>query len=104
MYAIIETGGKQYRVEKGSRLRVEKLPFEEGKDFEIPEVMLIKGDGDAVSRIGTPFVAGAKVMATVLKQMRGPKIIVFKKRSKKGYKKQNGHRQSLTEIEIKDLI
>jgi large subunit ribosomal protein L21 len=104
MYAIIETGGKQYKVEKGSRLRVEKLPYDEGKDFEIPQVMLIKGEGDAASKIGTPFVEGSKVMATVVKQLRGPKIIVFKKRSKKGYQKLNGHRQSLTEIEIKDLI
>ncbi len=104
MYAIIETGGKQYKVEKGSRLRVEKLPYDEGKDFEIPQVMLIKGEGDASYKIGKPFVAGAKVMATVVKQLRGPKVIVFKKRPKKGYKKLNGHRQSQTEIEIKDLI
>jgi large subunit ribosomal protein L21 len=66
--------------------------------------MLIKGDGDAAPKIGKPFVEGSKVMATIVKQFRGPKLLVFKKRPKKGYKKMNGHRQSMTEIEIKDLI
>ena len=103
MYAIIETGGKQYKIEKGSRLRVEKLPYEEGKEFEISQVLLVKGDA-ADSRIGKPYVEGAKVVATVLHHMRAPKVIIFKKRSKKGYKKMQGHRQYLTEIEIKDLI
>ena len=104
MYAIIETGGKQYRVEKGSRLRVEKLSYEEGKDFEIAQVLLLKGDNGDGLKVGKPYVEGAKVMATVVQHLRGPKLIIFKKRPKKGYKKKQGHRQALTEIEIKDMV
>src|SRR3989344_2156708 len=102
MYAIIQTGSKQYRVEKGNRLRVEKLPHEQGKDFEIPEVLLVAGNG-AGAKIGRPYVEGSKVTATVVEHLRGPKLIIFKKRSKKGYKKKLGHRQELTEIEIKEV-
>jgi len=102
MYAIIQTGSKQYRVEKGSRLRVEKLLHEQGKDFQIPEVLLVAGNGSGAS-IGRPYVEGSKVTATVIKHLSGPKLIIFKKRSKKGYKKKTGHRQDLTEIEIKEV-
>ena len=92
MYAIIETGGKQYRVEKGARIRVEKLSIESGKEFEIPEVLLVKGENDSVSKIGKPYVEGSKVVAQVVQHMRAPKVIIFKKRPKKGYKKKQGHR------------
>ena len=102
MYAIIQTGGKQYRVEKGNRLWVEKLPHEAGKDFEISEVLLVAGNGSG-TKVGKPFVKGSKVTVTVVEHLRGPKLIVFKKVPKKGYQKLQGHRQSLTEIEIKEL-
>ena len=104
MYAIIQTGGKQYRVEKGDRLQVEKLPHEAGKDFEISEVLLVKGEDGSGSEIGHPYVEGSKVTAIVVQHLRAPKLIIFKKTPKKGYKKLIGHRQSLTEIEIKDVI
>ena len=102
MYAIIQTGSKQYRVEKGNRLRVEKLPHEQGKDFEISEVLLVAGK-EAGTKVGRPYVEGSKVTATVVEHLRGPKLIVYKKRSKKGYEKKQGHRQELTEIEIKEV-
>lgn len=103
MFAIIQTGGKQFRVEKGMRLQVEKLAAEAGSDIEIPQVLLVSPD-EGEAKIGTPFVENSKVLATVLRQLRAPKVMVFKKRSKKGYKKTQGHRQSLTEIEIKEVV
>lgn len=103
MYAIIQTGGKQFRVEKGTKLNVEKLPHDAGGEIEFPEVLLIGGENGGMPRIGQPFVSGSKVVATVLKHLREEKVIVFKKRSKKGYKKIQGHRQNLTQVEIKDI-
>ena len=102
MYAIIETGGKQYRVEKGARVRVEKLPHDIGKELEISEVLLVNGESGV--KVGKPYVSGSKVLATVVQHFRAPKVLIFKKRSKKGYRKMQGHRQNLTEIEIKDVI
>lgn len=99
--AIIKTGGKQYRVESGSVLRVEKLDVEVGKDIEIPEVLLI-GRGDAV-RIGTPLVSGAKVIAEVTAQGRRKKVIGMKFRRRKNYRKKWGHRQAYTELKIKEI-
>lgn len=104
MYAIIQTGGKQYRVEKGARVRVEKLSQEAGKELEISEVLLVKGENGSGVKVGKPFVEGSKVLATVVQHFRAPKVLIFKKRSKKGYRKMQGHRQNLTEIEIKDVI
>lgn len=101
MYAVILTGGKQYRVEQGSNIVVEKLPVEQGKEVVLDKVLMI-GDNEKVT-IGRPVVEGAMVIAEVVKQGRGPKIIVFKKRSKKGYKKTQGHRQYLTELKIKEI-
>jgi large subunit ribosomal protein L21 len=101
MYAIIQTGGKQYRVEKGSNIYVEKLVVEPGKEVVFDSVLAIS-DGDKV-KVGNPTLKGAKVLAEVLDQTKGPKVIIFKKRSKKGYKKTIGHRQSLTEVKIKDI-
>lgn len=103
MYAIIQTGGKQFRVEKGSKLKVEKLLGEEGSEIQIPEVLLVSGENGGDPKIGTPILSDSKVSATILRQFRAPKVIVFKKRSKKGYKKIQGHRQNLTEIEIKEI-
>jgi large subunit ribosomal protein L21 len=100
-YAIIRTGGKQYRVSPGDRIRVEKLPQNAGEEVSFPDVLLVK-EGEAL-RTGAPVVSGAAVTGEVLRQFRDKKVLVFKKRSKKGYKKLNGHRQSLTEVLIKSV-
>ena len=97
-YAIIETGGKQYRVSVGDRLSVEKLPADEGADVTIDRVLLLGGDG--TTRVGTPTVAGAAVTARVEDQYRGEKIVVFKYKAKKRYRRRQGHRQSLTRLTI----
>ena len=101
MYAVVQTGGKQYRVEEGNTVLIEKLETEAGKEVVLDQVLMI-GDGEKVT-IGRPVVEGAKVIADVVKQTKGPKLIVFKKRTKKGYKKTQGHRQNLTEIKIKSI-
>ena len=97
-YAIIETGGKQYRVSVGDRLSVEKLPADEGADVTIDRVLLLGGNG--ATRVGTPTVAGAAVTARVEDQYRGEKIVVFKYKAKKRYRRRQGHRQSLTRLTI----
>ncbi len=102
MFAIIETGGKQYMVEKGQVIEVEKIEGKEGATVEIDRVLFVGGEGKA--RIGKPFVEGARVKATILAQKRGPKVIVFKKKAKTGYKKKQGHRQYLTVIRIEEII
>jgi len=101
MYAIIETGGKQYRVEEGTKLRVESLPHAQGDEIAIEKVLLLQTEGGL--KVGNPLVAGAKVMAQVLANDRAKKIIVFKKRSKKTYKKTQGHRQNYTELLVKTI-
>ena len=98
MYAVIKTGGKQYRVSPGDRLRVESLDADEGESIEISEVLMV-GDGDDIS-IGTPLVSGAVVAAKVLSHGRGKKIEVIKFRRRKHYRRQMGHRQNYTELEI----
>jgi large subunit ribosomal protein L21 len=101
MYAVIETGSKQFKVETGMNVLVEKLPANVCDEVILDKVLMI-GDGEKAT-IGRPVVDGAKVVATVVRQTRGPKLIVFKKRSKKGYKKMQGHRQNLTELQIKEI-
>jgi large subunit ribosomal protein L21 len=101
MYAIIETGGKQYRVEQGTRVRVESLPQAQGETISLDKVLLVKTDKGL--QIGKPLVAGAKVTAEITLRDRGPRIIVFKKRSKKTYKKWQGHRQNFTELLVKEI-
>lgn len=98
MYAVIKTGGKQYRVAKGDRLRVEKLAGNVGDTVTFGEVLLV-GDGDGV-KIGTPVVGGAKVEAKILGQDRAKKIIIFKFRRRKNYRRKSGHRQPFTALEI----
>jgi large subunit ribosomal protein L21 len=98
MYAVIETGGKQYRVTEGQYLRVEKLGLEEGASLEIDKVLMV-ANGDDV-KIGAPYVAGGKVTAKVLSVGRGKKIRIIKFRRRKHSAKTQGHRQSYTEIEI----
>ena len=98
MYAVIATGGKQYRVREGDSLRVERLDAEEGAGIELDRVLLV-GDGDRVA-IGRPFVEGGKVAATVKGHGRRRKIKVVKFKRRKNYLRQHGHRQSFTELEI----
>jgi large subunit ribosomal protein L21 len=97
-YAVIRTGGKQYRVSEGDRLRVEKLEAEVGAAVSLDEVLFIGGDGSA--DIGQPLLAGAKVTATVTAQDKARKILVYHKRRRTGYKKLQGHRQPFTELTI----
>jgi large subunit ribosomal protein L21 len=102
MYAILETGGKQYKVRPGDTLEVEKLPAEAGETVELDRVLML-ADGEDVS-IGAPLVEGAKVVAEVVDQHRGPKIIVFKYKAKVRYRRKTGHRQSLTTLRIKEIL
>lgn len=98
MYAVVRTGGKQVRVSPGDAVRVEKLEGNVGDRIELSEVLLVAGEGDA--RIGTPLVKGAKVVGTITAQDRGEKIIVFKMKRRKGYRRKNGHRQFYTELRV----
>ena len=98
MYAVIKTGGKQYRVVQGERLKVEKLDVEVGGTVTLDQILLVS-DGDKTT-IGSPIVKGAKVKATVLAHGRGDKVMIFKMRRRKHYRKTQGHRQSFTEIKI----
>jgi large subunit ribosomal protein L21 len=98
MYAVIRTGGKQYKVAAGGKLKIESLPVEVGSEVEIQDVLMVS-DGDKIS-VGAPTVAGAVVKATVLSHGRGQKIIIFKMRRRKHYRKTQGHRQNYTEIRI----
>ena len=101
MYAVIKTGGKQYRVAEGQTLKVEKLEVEEGASVEFDAVLMI-ADGDQV-KIGAPYVEGARVSATVQSQGRGPKIRIVKFRRRKHYRKTQGHRQCYTELRISGI-
>ena len=98
MYAVIKTGGKQYRVSAGEKLRIERIPAEVGQEIVLDQVLLV-GEGEAV-KMGAPLVAGAKVKARVLAQGRGDKVKIFKLHRRKHYRKTQGHRQNYTEIEI----
>lgn len=102
MHAIIRTGGKQYRVAEGQTLRVESLPANPGDSIELNDVLMISDAGNTV--IGTPLVPGAKVIATVLANGRGDKIRIVKFRRRKHYRKQMGHRQNFTQVEIKSIL
>ena len=102
MYAIVMTGGKQYKVEKGMNVVIEKLDEAEvGKEVVLDQVLMI-ADGDKAT-VGKPTVEGASVVAKVIAQKRLPKVLVFKKKAKNGYKKMQGHRQYVTEIEVVDI-
>ena len=98
MYAVIKTGGKQYRVAQGDRLRVEKLAGNVGDTVTLGEVLLV-GSGDGV-KVGAPTVGGAKVEAKIVAQDRAPKVIIFKFRRRKNYRRKTGHRQPFTALEI----
>ncbi|MEM7775469.1 MAG: 50S ribosomal protein L21 [Pseudomonadota bacterium] len=101
MYAVIKTGGKQYRVAKDDVLEVERLPGDAGSDIELTDVLMV-GEGESVT-VGTPTISGAKVVAELVEQSRGPKLIAFKKRRRKSSKRTRGHRQHLSKIRIKDI-
>ena len=98
MYAVIKTGGKQYKVSAGGKLKVESLPVDVGAEVEIKDVLMV-ADGDSI-QVGTPLLAGASVKATVLAHGRGEKVMIFKMRRRKHYRKTQGHRQNYTEIRI----
>lgn len=98
MYAVIKTGGKQYRVAAGEKLKIEQIPAEVGAEITLDQILMV-GKGESV-KIGAPFVAGASVKATVLSQGRHDKIKIFKMRRRKHYQKHQGHRQNYTEIRI----
>ncbi|WP_034041953.1 50S ribosomal protein L21 [Wocania ichthyoenteri] len=101
MYAIVEIAGHQFKVEKDQRVYVNRLQTEEGKKVSFDNVLLV-GDGDKIT-VGAPAIDGAQVSAKVLKHLKGDKVIVFKKKRRKGYRVKNGHRQSLTEIVIESI-
>jgi large subunit ribosomal protein L21 len=101
MYAVIRTGGKQYKVAKNDVIVVEKLEAEAGKIFEFGDVLMVTDGGKAT--VGSPTVAGAKVTATVLAQGKGEKVIIFKKRRRQNSRRKNGHRQLETTLRIVDI-
>ena len=101
MYAIIKTGGKQYRVSEGDVLSVEKLPVAEGEEVVFDQVLTVVADGDV--KIGKPVLEGAKVTAKVVEHGKGEKILVFKYKAKSNYRKRQGHRQPYTKVEISKI-
>jgi large subunit ribosomal protein L21 len=102
MYAVIKTGGKQYRVAKDQYLKIEKLEAEVGSTVDFDQVLLIGGDG-AEPKVGAPLLDGVKVTAEVVEQTRGPKIVIFKKRRRKNFRRKTGHRQSITVVKIAEI-
>jgi large subunit ribosomal protein L21 len=102
MYAVIKTGGKQYRVAADEVVTIEKLVGEAGATVEFTEVLMVAGSGEP--KVGTPMLSGAKVVAEVVEQGRAPKVIAFKKRRRKNSRRKRGHRQHQTKVRIKDII
>jgi large subunit ribosomal protein L21 len=101
MYAIVEIAGQQFKIEKDHKIFVHRLKAEEGSQVTFDRVMLVDNDGTV--KVGAPTVTGATVSATVLNHLKGEKVLVFKKKRRKGYQKMNGHRQYLTSIKIDDI-
>ncbi len=100
MFAVIKTGGKQYKVAEGDKVLIEKLTKEAGEEFDFEEVLLVTNGSPETAQIGQPFIPGAKVHAKVLEQGKAKKKIVFRYHSKTRYKKKKGHRQPFTKVEI----
>ncbi|MBN2494776.1 MAG: 50S ribosomal protein L21 [Deltaproteobacteria bacterium] len=98
MYAVVKTGGKQYRVSEGDQLRIEKIPGATGEEVTFEDVLMIGGTDDVA--IGKPCVTGASVSARILEQGRGRKVVVFKYKRRKGFQKKQGHRQAFTRVQI----
>jgi len=101
MYAIVEIAGQQFKVEKDNKIFVHRLDKNEGDKVEFEQVLLV--DDEGAIQIGAPAVAGAKISAKVLGHVRGDKVIIFKKKRRKGYQKRSGHRQDFTQIEIESI-
>ena len=101
MYAIVEIAGQQFKVEKDQKIFVNRLKTEEGEQVEFAKVLLLDKDGEIV--VGAPTIEGAKVSATVISHLRADKVKVFKKKRRKGYRKLNGHRQNLSQIQIQEI-
>ncbi len=101
MYAVVKTGGKQYRVSKGDVLNIEKMEGDIGAEVVFDEVMMVSINGDI--KVGVPYVMGARVVGEIKAQKRGPKIMVFRMKRRKGYRKKTGHRQELTSVKIKEI-
>jgi large subunit ribosomal protein L21 len=101
MFAIVEIAGQQFKVEKDQTVYVHRMPEAEGASVELSNVLLLNNNGSI--QVGAPVVAGAKVKATVISHLKGDKVIVFKKKRRKGYRKKNGHRQSFTKIKIDSI-
>lgn len=104
MYAIVETGGKQYRVKTGDTIAVERLTSEPGDTLDLGRVLLVAGDAEGETRVGTPGIDGAVVRAEVVEHARGEKIVVFRYKSKVRYRRKTGHRQALTRVRITDIL
>ena len=102
MYAIVDIAGQQFKVERGQKVFVHRLNAEEGSKIDFDNVLLIDNNGKV--NVGTPSISGAKVSATVLNHLKGDKVLVFKKKRRKGYQKLNGHRQYLSHIQIDDIV
>ena len=102
MYAVVKTGGKQYKVAPGEKLKIARIPADVGAEVTLDQVLMIVGEGDSV-RLGQPIVSGAAVKATVVSQGRGEKVKIFKMRRRKHYQKHQGHRQNYTELRIDSI-
>lgn len=101
MYAVIKTGGKQYKVSEGEKVRIEKLSYDVNSEVEFDEVLMVVNDGDV--KVGKPFIEGAKVVATVVANGKGDKVVSFKYKPKTGFHVKKGHRQPYTEVTIKTI-
>ncbi|MFO7923972.1 MAG: 50S ribosomal protein L21 [Bacteroidales bacterium] len=102
MYAIVDIAGQQFKVEKDRKLYVNRLEGEEGAELDLDKVLLIDNEGKV--KVGTPNVKNAVVKAKILSHLKGDKVLVFKKKRRKGYQKLNGHRQLITQIQIEDIV
>ena len=102
MYAIVDIAGHQFKVEKDKKLYVNRLEGDEGSEFDLVNVLLV--DNEGTINVGTPNIKDAVVKARILSHLKGDKVLVFKKKRRKGYQKQNGHRQYLTQIQIEDIV
>jgi len=103
MFAVIKTGGKQYRVSPSDKITIEKLPGEKGDAVSFDQVMMVGGDDGAETTLGAPLIAGATVAGEIVEQTRGPKLLIFKKRRRKNSRRSRGHRQWLTVVRITDI-
>ena len=101
MYAIVKIAGKQYKVEKDKSIYTNRLSVEEGKEVSFEDILLVDNDGSV--SVGAPYISGAKVSGKVVEHLKDDKVIVFKKKRRKGYKKKNGHRQQLSKVLIEDI-